>query len=55
MILITKDEKNHLVENGARWEKDIHRTYSKHPKYYITESDKMIKALNKYRASKISR
>ncbi len=51
MVQITKDERDYLEKNGARWQKDLHKTYSKHPKYYVTTSPKMEKLLMAYRDS----
>ena len=49
MVLITKQEMEYLKEHGARWEKELHRTYSKHHKYYLTEVPRYLVMLDEYR------
>ena len=44
----------YLVSKGYRWQDDIHRTYSKHHKYYATESEKLKRDLDFLRNSKIT-
>lgn len=39
----------YLKEHGARWEKELHRTYSKHHKYYLTEVPRYLVMLDEYR------
>lgn len=47
MIKITKKEAFKMRELG--FEKDVHKTYSKHPTYYLTEDKKALKELYDYR------
>lgn len=50
MIKISKDERMILEkEYGLRFNKDIHGTFSKHRKYYLVESPKNLKIINKLR------
>lgn len=53
LIQITKREKDYLVSKGFQFGHDLHRTYSKHKKYYATEEPKLMKILNNYRKSVI--
>lgn len=55
IVLITKSEMEYLVSKGYRWQDDIHRTYSRHHKYYATESEKLTKDLLILRESKIKK
>lgn len=55
IVLITKSEMEYLVSKGYRWQTDIHRTYSRHHKYYATESEKLTKDLLVLRESKIKK
>lgn len=49
MIEISRNERNYLEKSGCKFGVDIHKTYSKHPKYYLVENPKNIKKLNKYK------
>lgn len=51
MINITKNECKYLESKGAKWQQDLHRTYSSGHKLYVTESPRMKKLLNDYRKS----
>lgn len=46
---ITKDEKDKLIELGCKWHKDIHKTYTNHPTYFLTESKRNMQLLDKIR------
>jgi len=46
---ISKDEKEKLLRMGCGWHKDIHKTYTSHPSYYLTESKKNMQLLSKIR------
>lgn len=48
MIIISKNERNYLEKHGCKFGKDIHRTYSKHHKYYMVESARNLKLLKEY-------
>lgn len=52
MIKISKEEKEILLEQGCKWHSDIHKTYSGHPTYYLTESPKNLAKINKIRNGK---
>lgn len=55
MLKITRDERDYLEkECGCIFGKDLHRTYSSHPTYYVTENRKILKKLFDYRKKKIS-
>ncbi len=51
MLVITKREKDYLVNLGYRFGSNnvLHKTYSKHPTYYVTEKKEVIEILKKYR------
>lgn len=49
MIKIDKKEVEWLISRGAKWGEDIHRTYSKHKTYYLTESKLNMKLLKELR------
>lgn len=51
LININKRECAYLESKGAKWQQDLHRTYSSGHKLYITESPRMKKLLNDYRTS----
>lgn len=51
MIRITKKEMDYLIEQGRVFGKDIHKTHTRYPHYYITESDKNKEKLFEYRNS----
>lgn len=48
MIAVTKQERDYLEKNGCVWEEDLHRSHSKHKKYYATENKKVKALLWKY-------
>lgn len=51
---ITRREKDYLEQEcGAKWRKHLHRTYSKHPKYYVTEDNWLLKKLDAFRKKNI--
>lgn len=55
MLKITRDERDYLEkECGCIFGKDLHRTYSSHPTYYVTENRKILKELFAYRKSRIT-
>lgn len=51
MIKIAKKEAFKMRELG--FGKDVHKTYSKHPTYYLTEDKKALEALCNYRQSSL--
>ena len=55
IILITKQESIELQKLGHKFGSDgsLHKSKSKHPKYYLTESKKALIDLEKIRKSKI--
>ena len=55
IILITKQESIELQKLGYRFgsEGTLHHTYTKHKKYYMTETSKALSDLNKIRKSRI--
>ena len=55
IILITKKECIELQKLGHRFgsEGSLHKSKSKHPKHYLTESTKALNDLDKIRKSKI--
>lgn len=42
-----------LHKMGYKYGKDIHRSYSRYPKYYITETDKLMNLIQEHRAGKV--
>lgn len=52
LIKITKQEAFKMRELGLG--EDVHKSYSNHPTYYLTESRKSMKALSDYRKSKLA-
>lgn len=57
IILITKQESIELQKLGHKFgsEGTLHRTYSKHKSYFLTESKKAMSDLDKIRKSKITK
>ena len=56
IVLITKQEAHELEQLGYTFNKFsgmLHHSYSKHPKYYLTEDKSALKDLEKIRTSKI--
>ena len=55
IILITKQESIELQKLGHKFGSDgnLHKSKSRHPKYYLTESKKALADLEKIRKSKI--
>ena len=55
IILITKQESIELQKLGHKFgsEGTLHHTYTKHKKYYMTETSKALSDLNKIRKSRI--
>ena len=55
IILITKQESIELQKLGYRFGSDgnLHKSKSRHPKYYLTESKKALADLEKIRKSRI--
>ena len=55
IILISKQESVDLQKLGHKFgsEGTLHHTYSKHKKYYMTETSKALSDLNKIRKSRI--
>lgn len=55
MIKINKNERDYLVSKGFKFGSAIHRTYSHHPTYYVTENDRVLKILYDYRDKVVSK
>lgn len=57
MVLISKSESVELQKLGYKFGDDgeLHRSKSKHPKYYLTETRKALKDLFKIRKSHIKK
>lgn len=58
IILITKQEAHELESLGYSFNKNegiLHHSYSKHPKYYMTEDRRALNDLQKIRERKIVR
>lgn len=56
IVLITKQEAHELEQLGYTFDKNegmLHHSYSKHPKYYLTENKRALKDLEKIRTNKI--
>ena len=55
MVAITKQECIELQKLGHKFgnEGTLHRTYSKHKHYFLTESPKAMKDLDKIRKSRV--
>lgn len=53
MIVISKDERNYLESKGLRMGKDMFRSHSKHPKYYLVEAPKAVRILYGYRKDSV--
>ena len=51
MVLITKHEAFAIRDQGLQ--KYVKKSASRHPKYYLVESQKALNALDQYRRSKI--
>lgn len=49
ILKITKNEAFYLRSKGFEDKKDIHKTYSDSPTYYVTEEKTVLNALKKYR------
>ena len=52
MIKITKKEAMWLLNNGYKFKEHIHKTYTSHPTYYVTEG-KPYNELKRYNNSLI--
>lgn len=50
---IYHDEAKMLQKMGFKYGKDIHRTYSRYPKYYITETNKLMHIVQEHREKKV--
>lgn len=53
MIEISKSERNYLEKNGCKFNVDIHKSHSKHPKMYLVESEKNLRAIEEYRKNTV--
>lgn len=56
IVLITKNEAHELEKFGYTFDKFggmLHHSYSKHPKYYLTEDGRALNDLEKLRKNKI--
>ena len=49
MIVITKKEKDYLESQGCVFGHDIHKTRTRYKKYFLTETNKNIELLNRFR------
>ena len=55
MIKISKKQRDYLIQNGAKYGVDIHRTSGHHSRaYYLTASRKMLELLYEYETGNIS-
>lgn len=53
MVRISKDELKYLLSKGVKWKNNgISHTYTKHHHYYLTESQRNMALLEKYRESR---
>lgn len=56
LLKITRDERDYLEkECGCVFGRDLHKTYSSHPHYYVTENRKILRKLYQYRESRIKK
>lgn len=53
MIQITATEAEYMRENG--YKNMVHKSYTKHPTYYLVESPRAVKELKNYQNKKIVR
>ena len=55
ILLISRQERDELAKMGHKFGNngDLHRTYTKHKKYYLTESEKALADLQKIRDAKV--
>ena len=51
MIKINEKERDYLLGKGFKFGDDLHRTFSHHKHYYVTERPKLLNILNSYRKS----
>ena len=49
MVVITKKERDYLESQGRVFGKDIHKTRTRYKKYFLTESNKNMELLNRFR------
>ncbi len=49
LIKISKREKEVLLTKGCVFHKDIHKTYTRYPHYYLTESARNLKLIYQIR------
>ena len=51
MVLITRNQRDYLEENGCIFERDLHRTIGKGKKksYYATENKRVMTLLERYK------
>ena len=49
MIKINENERDYLLSKGFKFGDDLHRTFSHHKHYYVTERQKVMSVLNNYR------
>ena len=54
MIKINKNERDYLMSKGFKFGNDIHRTYTHHKQYFVTEKPKLLNVLENYRKQQIS-
>lgn len=53
IIQITKSESQKLQKLGYKFGTILHKTYSRSPKYYLTEDPRALKDINKIRKESI--
>ena len=55
MIVITRNERDYLITQGFKLNADIFKSHSKHPKYYLVSSPRVLDVLNQYRKDVITK
>lgn len=55
MIEISMTERKMLESKGCEFHKDIFKTYTRHPKFYLVESQRNLKLLNKCRNERVNK
>ena len=55
MTVITRNERDYLVKQGFKMSVDIFKSHSKHPKYYLVSSPRVLDVLNQYRKNVVTK
>lgn len=53
MINITKAEMEYMQTKGCKFGEQLHHSWSRHHKYYLTEAPKLLNTLNNYRRKRL--